>query len=53
MLFSELYKIMVNKVTFVGFGGAIAPIAPLVMFQLVDGYYNKSFEWLTNKQVPG
>jgi len=25
MLFSELYNIMVNKVTFVGFGGAIAP----------------------------
>ena len=29
MLFSELYKIMVKKVTFVGFRGAIAPIAPL------------------------
>ena len=29
MLFSELYKIMVNKVTFVGFRGAIAPVAPL------------------------
>jgi len=30
MFFSELYKIIVNKVTFVGFemGGAIAPIAP-------------------------
>jgi len=28
MLFSELYNIMVNKVTFVGFGGAIVPIAP-------------------------
>jgi len=27
MLFSELYKIMVKKVTFVGFRGAIAPIA--------------------------
>ena len=27
MFFSELYKIMVNKVTFVGFRGAIAPIA--------------------------
>jgi len=25
MLFSELYKIMVNKVTFDGFRGAIAP----------------------------
>jgi len=29
MLFSELYKIMVNGVTFVGFRGSIAPIAPL------------------------
>jgi len=28
MLFSELYKIMVKKVTFVGFRGVIAPIAP-------------------------
>ena len=28
MLFFELYKIMVNKVMFVGFRGAIAPIAP-------------------------
>jgi len=27
MLFSELYTIMVNKVTFAGFRGAIAPIA--------------------------
>ena len=26
MLFSELYKIMVNQDTFVGFRGAIAPI---------------------------
>ena len=25
MLFSELYKIMVNNVTFIGFRGAIAP----------------------------
>jgi len=30
MLFSDLYKIMANKVIFVGFrGGEIAPIAPL------------------------
>jgi len=29
MFFTELYKIMVNKVTFVDFGGAVAPIAPL------------------------
>jgi len=29
MLFSELYKILVNKVTFVGFRGAIAAISPL------------------------
>jgi len=30
MLFSELFKLMVNKVTFIGFRGeAIAPIAPL------------------------
>jgi len=28
MLFSELFKIMVKKVTFIGFRGAIAPIAP-------------------------
>ena len=28
MLFSKLYKTMVKKVTFVGFKGAIAPIAP-------------------------
>ena len=28
MLFSELYKMMEKKVTFVGFRGAIAPIAP-------------------------
>jgi len=28
MLFYELYKIMVNNVTFVGFGGAIAPLDP-------------------------
>ena len=27
MYFSELYKIMVNKVTFVGYMGANAPIA--------------------------
>jgi len=27
MMFSELFKIMVNKVTFAGFRGAIAPIA--------------------------
>ena len=26
MLFSELYKIMVNEVTFLGFRGAVAPI---------------------------
>jgi len=29
MLFSELHKIVVNKVTFVCFKGAIAPIDPL------------------------
>jgi len=31
MLFSELHKIMVNEVTFLGFkgGGAIEPIVPL------------------------
>jgi len=29
MLFSKLYKIMVNKVSFVGFGRAITPIASL------------------------
>jgi len=29
MLFSELQKIIVKKVTFVDFRGAIAPIAPL------------------------
>jgi len=29
MLFSELYEIMVNKVTFVGLGGVIAPISSL------------------------
>jgi len=29
MLFSKLYKIMVNGVTFVGFRRSIAPIAPL------------------------
>jgi len=29
MLFSEWYKIMVNKVIFVGFKGVIAPISPL------------------------
>jgi len=29
MLFSKLYEIIVNKVTFVGFVGAIAPIARL------------------------
>jgi len=28
MLFSELYKIMVNKATVEGFGGTIAPIVP-------------------------
>jgi len=28
MLFSELYKIMVNKVTFIGFRGGDVPIAP-------------------------
>jgi len=28
MLFSEFYKIMVNKVAFVGLGGAIAPSPP-------------------------
>jgi len=28
MLFSELYKTMVGKVTLLGFRGAIAPIAP-------------------------
>jgi len=28
MLFSELYKIIVNKITFVSFRGATAPIAP-------------------------
>jgi len=30
MLFSELYKIIVNKLTFVGFRGAIAAIAPWI-----------------------
>jgi len=28
MLFAELYKIMLNKVTFLGFRGEIAPISP-------------------------
>ena len=28
MLFSQLYEIMVHKVTFVGFRGMVAPIAP-------------------------
>jgi len=28
MLFSELYEIMVNKVTFVGYRGAVAPLDP-------------------------
>jgi len=30
MLFSELYKILVNKVTFVGFKGSIAPLGQTV-----------------------
>ena len=30
MLFSELYKIMVKQVTFVGFRGTIVPIAPWI-----------------------
>jgi len=29
MLFSRLYKIIANTVTFVGFRGEIAPLAPL------------------------
>ena len=38
MLSSELYKIMVNKVTFVGFKGAISPppaFAPVVTGNMV------------------
>ena len=41
--FSELYEIMVNKVTFVGFRGVIAPIAPLEPapgLQTVDSKYS-------------
>jgi len=40
MLFSELYKIIVNKVTFLGFRGAIAPpgSAPVMKY-----YQNKDY----------
>jgi len=45
MLFSELYKLIVNNVTFVGFRGAIAPIASpwsawMRVFDLKRGFKN-------------
>jgi len=39
MLFSELYKIMVKKVTFVGFRGEIALIAPPLDSPLQSCYF--------------
>jgi len=36
MLYSELYKIMMSKVTSVGFRGAFVPIAPLDPSLLVE-----------------
>jgi len=35
--FTELHKIMVNKITFVGFRGAIAPIAPPLVLRTLEG----------------
>jgi len=48
MLFYEFYKIMVNKVTFVGFRGAIVPIAPLDPPMTVRHFATK---WTTLKFV--
>ena len=52
MLFSELYKIMVNGVSFVGFRESIAPIAPLEP-PLIAGisYYCRSSKALTVNMV--
>jgi len=38
--FSELYKIMVNKVTFVGFRGVIVPLGSAPGLQTVDSQYS-------------
>jgi len=43
MLFSGLYKNMVNKVTFAGFTGAIAPVMRLVAREPTR-FYNKGSE---------
>jgi len=54
MLFSELYEIMVNKVTFVGLGGVVAPIVLLGSAlgpQTVDSQYGGGLfsEWVIHE----
>jgi len=46
MLFSELYKIVVKTITFLGFRGAIAPIAPSGSAPGVSRY--DQFAWTAN-----
>ena len=63
MLSSQLYKIMVNKVTLVNFRGAIAPIVPLdpplracrvsAELQLARARKSKPLSWRFSKQRPG
>ena len=60
MLFSEIYKIMVNKVAFVGLGGAIAPSPPsgsapagraeatIKHMASVSRYVTDNFPWINN-----
>jgi len=51
MLFSEMHVTMVNKITFIGFRGAIAPIAPprirlCVVNRMIDTRWSAHYESL-------
>jgi len=49
MLFPELYKIMVIKVTLLGFRGSIAPIAPLdppLLHSVIFNQRTPTFLWI-------
>jgi len=51
MLFSELFKIMVNKVTFVGLRRAIAPNRPLGSALALPSLGFIKIEGVTQKRV--
>jgi len=51
MLLSELYKIMVKKVTFVGFRVAIAPNARWIRLSHFDEFEARTLIWKPNARA--